>query len=220
MQSNLAKRRQKMIDFNDVPNDSGKEFELIPAGTVARAVLTMKRGETVIPDYSSQPMFKVGATGAKYLECEFTIVGGPYDKRKFWQNIMCDGGKINPETGMPWCKEIGIRTFRDIINSAFGLDPNDTSPEAANRRKVNDLTALDGAEFCLKVAIEKGTNGYADKNKMLVALAVNSKEYIGSTGQAPVQPQVQQQVQPQVNPQTQQPNQTPNNDPIPTWAKK
>ena len=86
-----------MIDFNDVPNDSGKEFELIPAGTVARAVLTMKRGETVIPDYSSQPMFKVGATGAKYLECEFTIVGGPYDKRKFWQNIMCDGGKINPE---------------------------------------------------------------------------------------------------------------------------
>ena len=92
MQSNLAKRRQKMIDFNDVPNDSGKEFELIPAGTVARAVLTMKRGETVIPDYSSQPMFKVGATGAKYLECEFTIVGGPYDKRKFWQNIMCDGG--------------------------------------------------------------------------------------------------------------------------------
>ena len=63
-----------MIDFNDVPNDSGKEFELIPAGTVARAVLTMKRGETVIPDYSSQPMFKVGATGAKYLECEFTIV--------------------------------------------------------------------------------------------------------------------------------------------------
>ena len=54
---------------------------------------------------------------------------------------------------------------------------------------------------------------------MLVALAVNSKEYIGSTGQAPVQPQVQQ-VQPQVNPQTQQPNQTPNNGTIPNWAKK
>ena len=116
----------------------------------------------------------------KYLECEFTIVGGKYDKRRFWQNIMCDGGKINPETGMPWCKEIGIRTFRDIINSAFGLDPNDTSPEAANRRKVNDLKrALDGAEFCVKVVIEKGTNGYVDKNKMLVPLAVNSKEYIG-----------------------------------------
>jgi hypothetical protein len=55
---------------------------------------------------------------------------------------------------------------------------------------------------------------------MLVALAVNSKEYIGSTGQAPVQPQVQQQVQPQVNPQTQQPNQSPNNGAIPPWAQK
>ena len=76
-----------MIDFNDVPNDSNKEFDLIPAGTVARAILTMKRGGEVITDYSTQPMFKVGASGAKYLECEFTIVGGKYDKRKFWQNI-------------------------------------------------------------------------------------------------------------------------------------
>ena len=48
---------------------------------------------------------------------------------------MCDGGKINPESGMPWCKEIGIRTFRDIINSAFGLDPkSDTSPEAMKEK--------------------------------------------------------------------------------------
>tara|TARA_R100001079_G_scaffold75632_1_gene40552 strand:- start:5 stop:610 length:606 start_codon:yes stop_codon:yes gene_type:complete len=199
-----------MIDFNDVPNDSNKEFDLIPAGTVARAILTMKRGGEVIADYSSQPMFKVGGSGAKYLECEFTIVGGKYDKRKFWQNIMCDGGKINPESGMPWCKEIGIRTFRDIINSAFGLDPNDTSPEAASRRKVNDLTALDGAEFCVKIAIEKGTNGYADKNKMLVALALNSKEYIGSSNQAPVQQPVQQ---------AQTTNPTPNAGGIPPWAQ-
>ena len=203
-----------MIDFNDVPNDSNREFELIPAGTVARAILTMKRGGEVIADYSSQPMFKVGASGAKYLECEFTIVGGKYDKRKFWQNIMCDGGKINPESGMPWCKEIGIKTFRDIINSAFGLDPNDTSPEAASRRKVNDLTALDGAEFCVKIAIEKGTNGYADKNKMLVALALNSNEYIGSSNQAPVQPQVQQPVQ-----QAKNTNPTPNTGGIPPWAQ-
>tara|TARA_Y100000114_G_scaffold61330_1_gene56255 strand:+ start:1899 stop:2516 length:618 start_codon:yes stop_codon:yes gene_type:complete len=203
-----------MIDFNDVPNDSNREFELIPAGTVARAILTMKRGGEVIADYSSQPMFKVGASGAKYLECEFTIVGGKYDKRKFWQNIMCDGGKINPESGMPWCKEIGIKTFRDIINSAFGLDPNDTSPEAASRRKVNDLTVLDGAEFCVKIAIEKGTNGYADKNKMLVALALNSNEYIGSSNQAPVQPQVQQPVQ-----QAKNTNPTPNTGGIPPWAQ-
>ena len=195
-----------MIDFNDVPNDSNKEFDLIPAGTVARAILTMKRGGEVIADYSSQPMFKVGASGAKYLECEFTIVGGKYDKRKFWQNIMCDGGKINPESGMPWCKEIGIRTFRDIINSTFGLDPNDTSPEAAMKRKVNDLNVLDGAEFCVKVAVEKGTNGYADKNKMMVALAVNSNEYIGSA-QAP-----------QTN--NQQPQQPNGNSPLPPWAKK
>jgi|TARA_R100001460_G_scaffold683_2_gene3087 hypothetical protein len=197
-----------MIDFNEVPTGGGGggDFELIPAGTVARVILTMKRGSEVIPDYSTQPMFKQGQTGTKWLECEFTVVGGKYDKRKFWQNIMVDGGKINPESGMPWCKEIGIRTFRDIINSTFGLDPNDTSPEAAMKRKVNDLNVLDGAEFCVKVAVEKGTNGYADKNKMMVALAVNSNEYIGSA-QAP-----------QTN--NQQPQQPNGNSPLPPWAKK
>ena len=197
-----------MIDFNEVPTGGGGggDFELIPAGTVARVILTMKRGPEVIPDYSTQPMFKQGQTGTKWLECEFTVVGGKYDKRKFWQNIMVDGGKINPESGMPWCKEIGIRTFRDIINSTFGLDPNDTSPEAAMKRKVNDLNVLDGAEFCVKVAVEKGTNGYADKNKMMVALAVNSNEYIGSA-QAP-----------QTN--NQQPQQPNGNSPLPSWAKK
>ena len=197
-----------MIDFNEVPTGGGGggDFELIPAGTVARVILTMKRGSEVIPDYSTQPMFKQGRTGTKWLECEFTVVGGKYDKRKFWQNIMVDGGKINPESGMPWCKEIGIRTFRDIINSTFGLDPNDTSPEAAMKRKVNDLNVLDGAEFCVKVAVEKGTNGYADKNKMMVAIAVNSNEYIGSA-QAP-----------QTN--NQQPQQPNGNSPLPPWAKK
>ena len=83
-----------MIDFNEVPTGGGGggDFELIPAGTVARVILTMKRGPEVIPDYSTQPMFKQGQTGTKWLECEFTVVGGKYDKRKFWQNIMVDGG--------------------------------------------------------------------------------------------------------------------------------
>jgi hypothetical protein len=70
----------------------------------------------------------------------------------------------------------------------------------------------------VKVAIEKGTNGYADKNKMLVALAPNSKEYIGANT-----PQMQQ---PVGQPQTTQPNvaqpqvqQTANNT-VPNWAKQ
>ena len=52
--------------------------------------------------------------------------------------------------------------------------------------------------------------GNADKNKMLVALALNSKEYIGSSNQAPVQPQVQQ---------AQTTNPTPNAGGIPPWAQ-
>ena len=49
---------------------------------------------------------------------------------------------------------------------------------------------------------------------MLVALALNSKEYIGSSNQAPVQTQVQQPVQ-----QAQTTNPTPNAGGIPPWAQ-
>ena len=198
-----------MIDLNNIESGGGSDFELIPDSTIVRAIITIKPNAVTMPEFSNTPIFKASqSTSAKWLEVEYTIIGGQFDKRKFWQNIMVDGGKINPESGMPWCKEIGIRTFRDIINSTFGLDPNDTSPEAASRRNINDLNVLDGAEFCVKIAVEKGTNGYADKNKMLVALAVNSKEYIGS-GNAPQQP-----VQ---TPQTQT---QPTNTTMPPWAQK
>ena len=64
-----------MIDYNSVPTGGGGgDFELIPAGTVARVILTMKRGAETISDYSTQPLFKVGQTGTKWLECEFTVV--------------------------------------------------------------------------------------------------------------------------------------------------
>ena len=54
----------QMIDYNSVPTGGGGgDFELIPAGTVARVILTMKRGAETISDYSSQPLFKVGQTG-------------------------------------------------------------------------------------------------------------------------------------------------------------
>ena len=126
--------------------------------------------------------------GTKWLECEFTIVGGPYDKRRFWQNIMLMVVRLILKLVCLGVKKLVLEPLEILLIVHLVLIQMTHHQSAMNRRKVNDLTALDGAEFCLKVAIEKGTNGYADKNKMLVPLAVNSNEYIGSTGQAPVQP--------------------------------
>ena len=170
-----------MIDFSNVTSSGGGgEFDLIPAGTIARAILTIKRGGEVLKEYSQEPMFKSSERGTKWIECEFVIVGGPYNKRRFWQNIMLDGGRVDPETGICFTKKIGMETIKDIIDSAKGLSKSDISPQAMQTRNINGLEDMDGMEFCAKIGIEKGTNGYADKNKLVGTLCVGENQYIPS----------------------------------------
>ena len=212
-----------MLDLNNVQVDSNQEFDLIPAGTIARVVLSIKRGSDMIAEFSNEPLFKSNMSGTKWLECEFTVMGGQFDKRKFWQNIMLDGGKVNPETGMPWTKTIGLKTIKLMVDSAYGLEPSDTSPEANTRRKLAGLEVLDGVDFCVKIGIEKGTNGYADKNKMVIPLTISDKGYIGSSSAPiaptqPVTPQPPQVTQP--NAQTQQAPEASASNTVPPWAKQ
>lgn len=170
-----------MIDFSNVTSSGGGgEFDLIPAGTIARAILTIKRGGEVLKEYSQEPMFKSSERGTKWIECEFVIVGGPYNKRRFWQNIMLDGGRVDPETGICFTKKIGMETIKDIIDSAKGLSKADISPQAMQTRNINGLEDMDGMEFCAKIGVEKGTNGYADKNKLVGTLCVGDNQYIAS----------------------------------------
>ena len=72
-------------------------------------------------------------------------------------------------------------------------------------------------EICAKVGIDKGTNGYADKNKLTAAITPNQKDFIPS-GQVPMSQtpaaaqqlaQPQQQAQPPVASGT-----------VPSWANR
>ena len=171
-----------MIDFSNVSSSGGGgDFELIPAGTVARVIVTLKRGGEVLTEYSQEPMFKTNGR-TKWIECEFTVCAGQFERRKFWQNIMLDGGKVNPDTGVFYTKEIGLQTIKDIVDSAKGLSKSDISPEAMKIRNISGLEVMDGMEFCAKIGIEKGTNGYQDKNKLVGTLCVGENGYIGNGG--------------------------------------
>ena len=33
---------------------------------------------------------------AKWMELEFTVIGGEHDRRKFWDRIFVDGDKMSP----------------------------------------------------------------------------------------------------------------------------
>ena len=202
-----------MLDLNNITPDEGNDFSLIPHGTIARAILYIKpqMDGVTIPDLAQDAIFRQSATSsAKWIECEFTIIGGQFDKRKVWHNLFFDGDKKNA-SGVSMSKEIGLRTLRGLVDSAKGLSPADMSPEANALRQIPSLEAINGMEFCIKIAVEKGTNGYEDKNKMLAPITVNQEGYIGGgNAPAPVQPTVQ--AQPQV--------QQPQSGVTPSWANK
>ena len=205
-----------MINLNEVqPETSQMERTLIPLGTVARAIILVKMGDVTIPEFGSGQWFKKSqSSAAKWMELEFTIAGGQFDRRKFWDRIFVDGDKLG-ESGIPLAKEIGLRTLRSIIESANSLDPSDMSPEAQSRRQISGVDALNGMEICAKVGVKKGTNGYEDANKLMVALTPNQKEFISSGNNA-----TQQVQQPSYQPQAPAPTQPASSGPIPSWANK
>lgn len=202
-----------MLDLNDVSmSETNTEFELIPEGTIARAILLIKPNYLTLEEFSNTPMFKESPhSSAKYIEAEFTIVGGKFDKRKVWQNIFFDGDAKNDQ-GISKARINGLRTLRLLVDSMLGLDPKDVTPESNNKRKIPGVDALQGQEFCIKIGIEKGTNGYSDKNKMVSPIAADHKEYIPS-GHAP---QAAAPIQ-QSNP-TSEPQATTAGSVVPPWA--
>ena len=201
-----------MLNLNNasVSEAPTKARELIPNGTVCRAIMAVKMGEIEIPEFGNGLWFKKSAvSNAKWMEVEFTIVGGEHDRRKFWHRIFVDGDKMGP-SGIPLAKEIGLSTLRSIIESANNIDPSDMSEAAVQRRNISGVNDLSGMEICAKVGIEKGTGGYEDKNKLMAAVTPNQRDFIPS-GQAPMTQAPA--AQPQQAAQ-------PTSGAVPSWANK
>jgi hypothetical protein len=207
-----------MLNLNNVPQDQNptQEFSLIPKGTVVRAVIVVQMGDVEIPEFGQGSWFKKSMnTSAKWANLEFTIIGGQFDRRKFWHSIFVDGDKMG-DSGMPLAKEIGLRTLKSIVESARAIDPADMSPQAQQNRNISGMFDLNGMEICAKIGVKKGTNGYSDSNQLMAALTPNSSEYIVQ-GQAPMQqtPIAAQGVQAQAATQAPQ-----NSGAVPAWANK
>ena len=178
-----------MLNLNNVPQDENpqnQEFALIPAGTVARVVLVVQQGDVEISEFGQGQWFKKSATtAAKWLNLEFTIVGGQFDRRKFWHSVFVDGDKMG-QSGMPLAKEIGLRTLKSIVESARNINPSDVTPQAQQNRNISGMFDLNAMELCVKVGVKKGTNGYKDSNQLMVALTPDHKEFLPQ-GNIPMQ---------------------------------
>ena len=217
-----------MLNLNNVPEDTSSnqnDFELMPDNTIVRGIIKLSGGDRELPEFGAGQYFKSSQSGAEWLPIEVTIMGGPFDKRKVWHNIFVNGTKLN-DNGVPLAKVIGLQMMKAMIDSAFNLDPKDQSPQAQQARSLQGVSQLNGLNFCFKIGIEKGQNGYSDRNKIKSVLTLGQNGYIpigqASTAATPTAPQ--QMAQPAAQPMAQPaapaaPTATATNGVVPSWAQ-
>lgn len=155
------------FDMNDVePQQSG---DLIPDGSFAKVVMTLRKGGTDGMSEVDRGLLKASnqpGSDVLMLDAEFTVAEGPHVRRKFWQNFTVQGGKLD-EAGQSIGWKISKSTFRAMIDSALGLNPEDMSEAAKARRVLRGLADLDGISFVAKIQIEANRNpAYKDANKL------------------------------------------------------
>jgi hypothetical protein len=140
-----------MFDYSDAPPP--RENELIPAGTVVTLRMHIRPGNV-----GEDGMLKRSKDGTcEMLDIEYTVIDGPHAKRKLWENLVLEGTT-------PGQQDIAASNrgkLKQIIDSAYGLKPNDKSQEARVIRRKS-LGEFEGITFLAKVGIEKG--GLKDKN--------------------------------------------------------
>ena len=167
-----------MYDMNDAePQRSG---EPIPDGTFAKVTMALRPGGIDGQSEIDKGLLKASNTVGSdvlNLDCEFTIVEGPHAKRKFWQTLTASGGKVD-EKGVSISWKITKSTIRAMIDSALGLNPEDMSEAAKQKRVLRGLADLNGITFVAKIRVEPSTDSrYGDANKLARVILPTEKEW-------------------------------------------
>lgn len=156
--------------WNDF-NDAKQVTNLIPKGTLAKVRLTIRPGGYDDPSQGWTGGYATRATsGAVYLNGEFTVLEGPYARRKVFTLI----GLYSPK-GPDWAN-MGRALVRGMLNSARGISDKDTSPQAQAARRINGFADLDGLEFVARIDVGTDVNG-EEKNEIRSAVTPDHKDY-------------------------------------------
>lgn len=156
-----------MYDLNDAQPQMPPIGELIPDGTFAKLKMTIRPGGLNGSMAMDAGLLKASqSSDAKMLDCEFTVMAGPYIRRKFWQMFTVAGGKLD-EKGQSKGWNISKSAFRAMVDSALGLDSKDESQAAKQKRVIQGLKQLDGIVFAGRIMVEPASNPqYKDQNRL------------------------------------------------------
>lgn len=165
-------------DFNDAQPQMMPTGELIPDGTFAKIRMTIRPGGVNGSAPMDAGLLKAASeSDAKMLDCEFTVVDGPFVRRKFWQNFTVAGGKLD-DKGQSKGWNISKASFRAMVDSALGLNPKDMSDAAKAKRVLQGLKQLDGITFAARIMVEPASDPkYRDQNRLANVVLPGEPQY-------------------------------------------
>jgi len=165
------------MNFNDAEEQSNTS-DLIPHKTPVKVVMKIRAGSYNDPAQGWTGGYATQSDGgAVYLDCEFTVIGGKFNKRKVWSLV----GLHSPKG--PKYMEMGRSFIRAALESARGIAPNDVSERGNKARQINSLAELDGLEFAAFVEVKQPSekekaSGYTEpKNKIETVIPTTHKDY-------------------------------------------
>src|SRR5215470_1691418 len=160
-------------DYTDAPPP--RELELIPHGTIATITLHIRPGGVG----EDAMLTRTKSGDAEMLILVFVVADGPYKGRKFWEYFILEG----VSDGHAKSAEISRGVIKGILDSAFGLKPDDKSGQARAKR-TKRLGELEGLFFIAKIGVERGKpkadrskDSWPDKNILAAVITPDRKEW-------------------------------------------
>jgi hypothetical protein len=153
-------------DFNNASEQ--RSFDVIPDGTISVVQLNIRPGGA-----GEGGLFKRSNNGqAEGLDCELVLVGGPYDRRKFWDWMTVTG----TSDGHATAADITHRKLRAIIESARGIKPTDVSDEAKKARNV-EYSDFNGMRFIAQIGVLPAKGDFKAKNVLSFIVTPDHKDW-------------------------------------------
>jgi hypothetical protein len=154
------------FDFNTADEQRG--FDVIPDKTVAIVQMHVREGNA-----GEDGLLKRSKSGgAEGLDCEFTVVEGPYTKRKIFGFYVLSG----TTDGHAQAADITRSRLRAILESARGIKPTDVS-EVAKKARIAEYRDFDGIRFMARIGVEPAKGEYRAKNVLATVITPDMKEW-------------------------------------------
>lgn len=155
-----------MIDLNNEEKQSAA-FQPIPPNSRVLVKLCINYPEDMRRG-SEYPLTSSRNSPLEYLATSLEVLSPSFKGQKIRHNFNLSGASTDGQTK---AVNISRKQIRALVEANFGIHPDDSTPQATQRRRLNAWTDLDGMTFPVVVDCEvSNTNGKKYLNNTLKAV--------------------------------------------------